>query len=199
MTHNLTLDKSAPETSSKPPIIEMPLTDKWNRIALIAVIILPSLFLSSSLEPFFRPDWSATEKALRRLQSLVKQVPANREILFISERQLLTFAYLRDIRLVPEYERVFLMEMAMANNQPYLQQFYEDLREHRFALIVNEPLYVTAKGSPVRFGEENDAWVERVAKPLLCTYKPIQQARMLLMGVEIQILEPRSKRAEGCP
>jgi len=91
-----------------------------------------------------------------------------------------------------------LMEMAMANNQAYLQQFYRDLRQHRFALIVNEPLYKTTKGSPVRFGEENDTWVERVSKPLLCYYKPIQQARMLLMGVEIQVLETRSKPAEGC-
>ncbi|MCX8061066.1 MAG: hypothetical protein N3D16_00640 [Anaerolineales bacterium] len=198
MTQNLTPDTSLPNLS-KPLMSEMFYGKRGVEAALIGTLIVPVLFLLSSLEPFFRPDWAATEKALRRLQGVIKDVPAGQDVLFISERQLLTFGYLQGVRLVPEYERVFLMEMAMANNQTYLQQFYRDLREHRFALIINEPLYITTKGKPLRFGEENDAWVERVSKPLLCYYKPIQQARMLLMGVEIQILEPRPKPAEGCP
>ncbi|PWH18817.1 MAG: hypothetical protein DDG59_05015 [Anaerolineae bacterium] len=200
MTDTITLDTPLPQI---PALLsgglEIFWEKTWIRVALIGTLIVPGFFLLSSLEPSFRPDWAATEKALRRLQGLIKDIPTDQEVLFISERQLLTFGYLRGVRLVPEYERVFLMEMAMANNQSYLQQFYRDLRTHRFALIVNEPLYTTTKGSPVRFGEENDAWVERVAKPLLCYYKPVQQARMLLMGVEIQILEPRAKPTEGCP
>lgn len=199
LTHNVAADIPHTEGPSNPFGLENFLKGWHGKAALIGTMIMPALFLLSSLEPFFRPDWVATEKALRRLQGLIRDVPADQEVLFISERQLLTFGYLRGVRLVPDYERVFLMEMAMANNQAYLQQFYRDLRAHRFALIVNEPLYITAKGKPLRFGEENDAWVERVSKPLLCYYKPIQQARMLLMGVEIQILEPRARPSEECP
>ena len=198
VTQDLTLDTQLSEITSHSWCLEMFLNEQWTRAALLGTLIVPSLFLLSSLESFFHPDWAATEKAIRRLQGFIKDIPAGQEVLFISERQLLTFGYLRDVPLVPDYERVFLMEMAMANNQAYLQQFYQDLHEHHFALIVNEPLYTTTKGSPVSFGEENDAWVERVSKPLLCYYKPVQQARMLLMGVEIQVLEPRSKPAEGC-
>lgn len=199
LTHNVAADIPHTEDSSNPFGLANFLRGWHGRAVLISTLIMPGLFLLSSLDPFFRSDWVATEKALRRLQSLIRDVPADQEVLFISERQLLTFGYLRGVRLVPDYERVFLMEMAMANNQAYLQQFYRDLREHRFALIINEPLYITTKGKPLRFGEENDAWVERVSKPLLCYYKPIQQGRMLLMGVEIQILEPRARPSEGCP
>ncbi len=199
LTHNVAADIPHSEGCSKPFGLANFLRGWHGRAALISTLIMPGLFLLSSLDPFFRPDWVATEKALRRLQSLIRDVPVDQEVLFISERQLLTFGYLRGVRLVPDYERVFLMEMAMANNQAYLQRFYRDLRGHRFALIINEPLYITTKGKPLRFGEENDAWVERVSKPLLCYYKPIQQGRMLLMGVEIQILEPRARPSEGCP
>ncbi len=199
MTQSISLEPKPVSPASPSQDITTFLKGTGTRDAIVIALILPSLFLLSSLEPFFRPDWVATEKALRRIQGLVKEGSAGGEVLLISERQLLTFGYLQGVRLVPEYERVFLMEMAMANNRPYLEKFYQDLRQHRFALIINEPLYVTTKGSPVRFGEENDAWVEHVSKPLLCYYKPIQQARMLLMGVEIQVLQPRSKPAEGCP
>jgi hypothetical protein len=198
MTQNLAQDAPLAEINSHSWRLEIFLNEPWAKVALLGTLMVPGLFLLSSLEPFFRPDWTATEKAIRRLQGLIRELPPGQEVLFISERQLLTFGYLHGVSLVPDYERVFLMEMAMANNQAYLQQFYRELRAHRFSLIVNEPLYTTTKGSPVRFGEENDAWVERVSKPLLCYYKPIQQARMLLMGVEIQVLEPRSKPAEGC-
>ena len=45
------------------------------------------------------------------------------DVLFISDRQLITFGELTGVRMVPDYEKVFLMEMAMGNNQPYLQGF----------------------------------------------------------------------------
>lgn len=199
MTRNFSFDDSPAQTAQPAPDLPTAMGERLSQVARVATLIVPAFFLLASLEPFFHPDWNATEKALRRIQSLVKEVPPDREILLISERHLITFGYLTGIRLVPEYERVFLMEMAMANNQPYLQQFYQDLREHRFALIVNEPLYTATKSQPLRFGEENNVWVERVSQPLLCYYKPLQQARMLLRGVEIQFLEPRSKTAPGCP
>lgn len=201
LTQNLALDTSLSETALHSRRLEFFFNKTWIKVALFGILATPGLFLLSSLEPFFRPNWTATEKAILCLRGLIRDLPAGQEVLFISERQLLTFGYLQGVSLVPEYERVFLMEMAMANNQAYLQQFYRDLRTHRFALIVNEPLYTTAKGRAVRFGEENDAWVERVSKPLLCYYKPLKQVRMLrmfLMDVKIQVLEPRSKPAEGC-
>src|SRR5690606_6798715 len=111
------------------------------------------------------------------------------EVLFITERQLLTFDYVEGVRLVPEYEKVFLMEMAMAGNPEYLGRFNEDLRNRRFSLIVSEPLFERIKDSSNIFGEENNAWVRNVSRPVLCHYKP---ERFAIPNLPIQLLLPRS-------
>ena len=89
---------------------------------------------------------------------------------------------------MPDYEKVFLMEMAMSENPSYLGQFYQDLEEQRFGLIVSEPLSTRYKGRTKSFGEENDAWVKNVAEPVLCYYEPFRSFREL----KIQLLKPRS-------
>jgi hypothetical protein len=109
------------------------------------------------------------------------------EVLFISERHLLTFGMLPWVPLVEKYETVFLMEMAMAGNTVYLNEFYADLQDKRFALIVSDQLRDTLKGSEYSFGEENDVWVARVAQPLLESY---QQAEVF-RGLGIEVLEPK--------
>jgi hypothetical protein len=163
-------------------------------------MIVPLCFTLLSMNTILVPDWTRTNKSLRKLQGIISQnITPGMDILFISNRQLLTFGYIQGVRLIPEYERVFLMEMAMANNRDYIDKFHQDIKNQRFAMIINEPLYTTTKGSPVRFGEENDAWVKQVSEPLLCYYKLVQDARMLLMDSEIQVLVPRANIAAGCP
>jgi hypothetical protein len=95
------------------------------------------------------------------------------EVLFIAERQLLTFDKVKNVPLVEEYERDFLTEMVMSNNEKYLDQFYQDLRRHRFALIIAETqgYYLSKKNST--FYEENNLWVNAISAPLLCEYKQI--------------------------
>jgi hypothetical protein len=76
------------------------------------------------------------------------------------------------VSLVADYEAVTLMEMAMSNNQPYLNQFYRDLERHRFAAIVaaKQNLAIKQEG-PAR--EENNVWNSRVSPYILCYYRPI--------------------------
>jgi hypothetical protein len=116
------------------------------------------------------------------------------EVLFITERQLLTFHTLENVPLSPDYENIFLMEMAMANNRPYLNAFRNDLQRHRFALIVTGPVTIQYQGRSHQFGEENDAWTQRVSVPLLCYYA----SEVTLQEVNVQILAPRSKTGD-CP
>ena len=78
---------------------------------------------------------------IKKLQSAVAPAAAHGgEVLFISERQLITFGYIKGVTLVPDDEIVELMEIAMSNNRPALSQFYSDLHRHRFALIVSRKL-----------------------------------------------------------
>jgi len=156
--------------------------------ACIAAVCLFTLFSRSALPVF--PAQETINRSLAVINRAVKEVKSpDPQVLFLTDRHLLTFGYIQGVKLIPEYERVFLMEMAMANNRAYLERFHEDLRTHRFDLIISEPLFIQQKGQGVRFGEENDAWVEQVSQKILCYYKP----RTLIKDVRIQILIPREK------
>jgi hypothetical protein len=173
----------------------------WNRpdalAFLAAALLLPVYFLLSQAGSMYTPNWTVTSDAVETIKSYTME-PASLggEILFISERQLLTFNTVPGIQLVPEYEKVFLMEMAMAGNTAYLDRFHNDLRNHRFAMIISEPLFTREKGKEETFGEENDAWVNEVSKPVLCYYRP---KKNLLTNLPIDILVPRAEDRAGCP
>jgi hypothetical protein len=157
--------------------------------AHIFILVVP-VYFTIFLGPVSPPaDQSRLERALEAINSAAAAARENgSEVLLISERQLITFDTLRDVPLVPDYEKVFLMEMAMAGNPAYLGQLHQDLKEQRYDLIVSEPLAVRLKGSGKSFGEENDAWVKNVAEPILCYYEPFRTFREL----KIQLLKPRS-------
>ena len=91
------------------------------------------------------------------------------------------------IDLVPEYEKVFLMEMVMAGNRSYLDSFQGDISSQRFDLIVTDPLFDTYKESGESWAEENNVWVEAVSVPVLCHY----WRKITFPESGVQILAPR--------
>jgi len=159
---------SASSTNKLAPTVE---------VVLIALaLVFPLYFALSAGGAIPHRDFQAARDALQTLNSATQQaVNQGGEVLFISQRHLLTFDYIHDVPLVPEDELVFLMEMAMSDNSSYLDAFHNDLRNQRFALIVSEPLTTQYQGKSHSFGEENDAWVERVSEPILCYYEPTTQ------------------------
>lgn len=159
--------------------------------ALVLSLIAPIAFTLFSMVPSsVHPIQREIDRSFKVIRQATRQMdPEKNEVLFLSNRHLLTFGYVEDIRLVPEYERVFLMEMAMSGTRSYLDKFHEDLANQRFGVIITEPIFITEKSGDLRFGEENNAWVEEVSKYLLCYYK----ARNTLWSVGIQIYIPREK------
>jgi hypothetical protein len=115
-----------------------------------------------------------------------------KEVLFINQRHLLADKTITGVPLVPEYELVTLNEMAMSNNQPYLDQFYSDLRNHRFGVIMAGGLFTDFQRSDYPFAAENNIWAMRVARPLMCEY----QVETVLSG-GVAIMVPREK--SDCP
>jgi hypothetical protein len=85
------------------------------------------------------------------------------------------------------------MEMAISGNEQYLSEFYRDLESHRFSAIIAHPQNLGVETGD--FIEENDAWNQWVAKPLLCQYKPA----MTLEYSRIQILVPRDRPCADFP
>jgi hypothetical protein len=117
------------------------------------------------------PTEDKTQRVLNGLRAEVTAASQQGEVLFMDQRQLLTFGFIPNIPLVPKYDKKYLMDRAMNDSlSPIFQDFYADLAAHRFTLIVTDPLRKPAKGSEYSFGEENDAWVKWVAAPILCYY-----------------------------
>jgi hypothetical protein len=139
---------------------------------VLAVLIMPAWSYLRSNIAFKTYDEKRTQSVLQSLQSYVDDVNANGgQILFITQRQLLSMHMLNDVTLVPDYEREDLMEMAMANNTEYLNKFRTDMENQRFALIVVDPLNFNIMSRNRVFADENNVWVRRVMKQILCNYR----------------------------
>ena len=134
------------------------------------------------------PDADLIDDALLHVRTWSQRSARTGEVLFIDQRQLLTFGEVTNVPLVQEYEKKMLMEMAMSGRADYFSDFYRDLSHHRFALIVNEPSGLFIKGDETAFSEENNAYVEWVTLPLLCNYYPVYSVKM----VGLELLLPRT-------
>lgn len=139
------------------------------------------------------PSQQVVAEALQIIQTEVDIASLQGEVLFMDQRQLLTFDYVTNIPLVPEYDKKLLMDEAMADDILYFQNFYIDLAARRFSLIVSEILREAIKDGSYEFGEENNAWVKWVSTPLLCYYEP----KVTLREVGIQLLVPKQDTS-GC-
>lgn len=160
--------------------------------ALTVAVLTPLIFLIQLLFPYPRYDESRNQAAYRELMQAVKEAGNNGPVLFINERQLVTFGD-ADVPLVAEYEAVTLMEMAMSNNQPYLNQFYRDLESHRFAAIVaaKQNLGIKDEGPAM---EENNVWNSRVSPYILCYYRPVVTVEP--QGNRIEVYVPATEPAD---
>ena len=165
----------------------------WSSIVLL--IAVPAWFLLGSNVGFKSYDPAHTQSVLEALQARVDDVNAQGgEILFITQRHLISMHMLNNVKMIPEYEREELMEMAMGDNQDYLQIFQADMQSQRFVAIVVDPLSYRLLGQNYAFGEENNAWVRRVMKPILCNY----QEDAIFPADQIAIYVPQ-KGTRQCP
>ncbi len=133
------------------------------------------------------PSESAVSDSLVKLRDNIRDAQARGPVLFMDQRQLLTFGYLSDVQLIQDYEKKRMMDEALSENLAYFQPFYRDLAAHRFSLIISSPLRTPIRDSDYGFGEENNAWVKWVAKPVLCYY----QEKDTLTDVKVELLVPQ--------
>lgn len=191
------VSEPGPEAGMQPVTVSP--ASSWMRIVfaagLLFSLVVPAYYSILSGGPVFLPSAEQTQADLETLTRQVTKASGQGKVLFIGERQLLTFHYVSGIALVPDYERVFLMEMAMAANPQYLGKFHAQLKNHEFAMIVSDPIFTQFKGSDYVFGEENNAWVNQVSKYVICYYEP----QKLLKSARVQMLVPRAEAQPNCP
>jgi hypothetical protein len=163
----------------------------WPIVALMLVV--PIGFSISRVVPPFTYNKVNAAADLSVLRQTVQSYSKSGEVLFIYQRQLLTFGLIPNVPVVPEDEVVSLMEMAISGNKPYLNKFYGDLANHRFAAIVaNRQNLGVATGD---FIEESNVWTNLVAQPLLCQYKPV----ITTTFSNIQVFIPRDRPCPDFP
>jgi hypothetical protein len=162
----LVFDRYAPQEGSAAQLIPL----SWG--SALSVIVIPILFLTQSSISFKSYDAARTDAVLANLQAEVDRVKAGGgQILFITQRHLIAMGMLQNVTLIPEYEREELMEMAMADNEEYLAVLRRDLEAQRFDLIVVDPLTFKILARRRAFSEENNVWVRRIMRPILCNYR----------------------------
>ena len=157
-------------------------------------LVIPVMTLIPMLSPYPYYNESRNQQAHQQLVDVVNRLGKQGPVLFINDRQLVALGEV-NVPLVYDYEVVTLMEMAMSGNQPYLQRFYDDLANHRFAAIVSGRQNLTIKQDGV-FAEENNVWNTLVSPYILCNYESSMTIEADMTRVEVY--RPRTQ-AEDCP
>lgn len=160
-----------PEDQNLLQMITPPIT--WVSLGVLVLMIS----LMGNMRHFPLLDNDLAWQNVRIVQEIIDdKVTEGGEVLFIHNRHLLTFNMIEGVKLVPEYEKVFLMEMAMSENESFLSNFKQDISNNRFDVIVTEPLFIKIRDSSAIFAEENNAWVTHVAIPLSQYYQTVFEA-----------------------
>lgn len=164
------------------------------KIIVILTLIINTLVVIQGVQLRTPYDQKLANNVLANLNDAASQAAEKGEVLFINQRQLISFGLIKSVPLSTDYELVTLMEMVMSNNQPYLDKFHNDLRNHRFNLIVVEAITDRLKGPQYAFGEENDLWIRQVSWPLMCSYETFTTLPM----AGVQLFVPRTNQ-NACP
>lgn len=165
--------------------------------AILASAILFSLWLLYSLPGSTKlPNLQKSFDNVKTLQSKINQIKSTNSnpALFIYQTQLLASGLIQDIKPVANYDNVFLIEMAISNYQPVLEKFYDQLEAHTWSVIVMPPLYAKIKDISTGFAEENNAWVEKIIFPMLCSYQSVYVDKVY----DYELLVPRGINHQ-CP
>ena len=163
----------------------------WIQIVVCLAILLPIY----SVTPFPRdaaydptldlPSPQVAQQELADIKSRISQASQHGLVLMVDQRQLLTFNDLSRIPFAPDYEKKYMMDQAMGNNAAYFRNYYQDLADKKFSLIVIEVLRL--RRTTGAFSDENNDWVDWVSKPTLCFYQPL----VTYDNINVQLLIPR--------
>ncbi|MBV6396530.1 MAG: hypothetical protein HFACDABA_02128 [Anaerolineales bacterium] len=162
----LLFQRFTPEgTAASPsPTLISPLT-------LSLAVLAVTVFTSNAVTPAL-PSTNRHVESLAKLQQLVDETTdGGGSVLFITQRHLLTYNLISGVPLVREYDNIDLMEYAITNYRPMIDQFRADVAAHKYALIIAPipPGQLRENDSP--FSEENNAWLKRISLPMLRSYK----------------------------
>jgi len=165
--------------------IELP---AWLKTAAIAVPIIFTISFGGL--PSRTIDRQSAYQDLAKLQKYADQaVAGGGEVLFMSQRHLLTFDLIQDVPLVHPHEKLLLQEMAMSDNDVYLAAFAEEMAEQRYALMISDRLPSDWQNPQTKsLAMENNVVLRKITPLITCAY---QVEEFLLQG-NIAVWTPKA-------
>ncbi len=149
-----------------------------NYAVIFCLLVTSILFAYNHTAPTSSSKIDQSAAAIRQINGLItKYEQTDHPVLFIDERQLLVYHLVSAPQIYVPYDKIELMEMAMARNSAYAQKFSTDIRNKKFSLIISEVLPKWLK--PYRKNKfdrdwyENNVWVNVVSTPVLASYTAI--------------------------
>ncbi|MDI6768282.1 MAG: hypothetical protein QMD04_01240 [Anaerolineales bacterium] len=142
---------------------------------LAFIVLIPVLFAYSWLTPAPSYPIQLAQESLGEINLVIKDARQDdRPILFIDNRQLLIYRMIQDVDIFVPYEKTELMEMAMARNTIFRDQFWADIEDKRFSLIISETLkhwHQNRYAAPYWY--ENNIWIDYISSTILNFYTPV--------------------------
>jgi hypothetical protein len=151
---------------------------KLSSFLIGAMVFIPVFQPLFNGKPLQLPSQERTNFVLSRIQDTVACARQYGEVLFMDQRQLITFGHMGDLPMVVDYEKKYVMDKALMEDEDYFEKFRNDLSSGRFSLIVSEREAILYKQPDIEsigdsLIEENNAWVKWVTIPLLHEYESI--------------------------
>lgn len=170
----------------EPVKVAMPL---WLKAAVIGgPVIFIALFGGLGTG---KRDSQAAYQDLVKLQMYADQAVAEGgEVLFISQRHLLTFGLIEDVPLVHDFEKMLLQEMVMGKNKAYLAEFGAQMAEQRYALIVTDRLpRILQNTDESSLAMENNVMLKRFVPLIQCAYEVVEDS---LVNGSLELYVPKA-------
>jgi hypothetical protein len=161
-----------------------------NYAVIACLLTVAILFAYQPTAPISSTKIDQSAAAIHQINVLVKKyAQTDHPVLFIDERQLLVYQMISPPQIYVPYDKIELMEMAMARNSGYAQMFSTDIKNRKFSLIISEVLPEWLKPySKNKFASdwyENNVWVDEVATPVLASYTAIYTNQDLKFAIYV--------------
>jgi hypothetical protein len=160
-----------------------------------ALIAVPTLYALTAHSPSPPPGPGIVAETMAEVQKYVTSaMQKGEEVLFIDNKQLLTYGYFPAQTIEPQYETGYMLDMAMSENRPFFQKFYQELKDHHYGVIITYPQPKLLQDPTVPMAEENNTQLTWIGFPLLCYY----QEAYIRLDVNIDVFIPRDQPGD-CP
>ena len=171
-------------------------TEALKRIILIGIILQGGWII------YYLPGLSglktlaAANAEISHIQELVNNVKKNdpRPVLFLYQIQLIATKTIQGVSPVANLDNVALLDFALSNSPSLLSDYYEGVSKQTWSMILMPPVFAeNIKNASFEFGEENNTWINYIARPLLCSYHSVEQN----LDFDYEIFLP-TENAQSC-